>query len=241
MSLDILKQPNKAQRVTTLIFFVSILLSLLSACASINERSHLETNPKDMEASAASLLNRHWRVDGKLAIHALTANPSVQTLRFDWQQQAQDFTVTLSGPLGFGRVTVAQQDQRVYLTKGKTQIEASDVDRLFAQQTGWKLPISYLRYWALGLPSPEQPFTATDQDQHKTDKATLIGFKQDGWQIRYPSVNLAAPYPLPSKMIAFNKHFKVIMAFKHWQFPLIESSVIPPAKLRSLSSAAVQQ
>lgn len=241
MSLNILKQPNKAQRVTILIFFVSILLGLLSACASINERSHLETNPKNMEGSAASLLNRHWRVDGKLAIRALTANPSVQTLRFDWQQQAQDFTVTLSGPLGFGRVTVAQQDQRVYLTKGKTQIEASDIDRLFAQQTGWKLPLSYLRYWALGLPSPEQPFTATNQDQHKTDKATLIGFQQDGWQIRYPSVNLAAPYPLPSKMIAFNKHFKVIMAFKHWQFPLIESSVIPSTKLQFLSSAAVQQ
>ena len=201
--------------------FILLLCTLLASCANLN-RSATSNNGlnDDLSGSAAELLNRHWQVNGKLAIRTLSssaAKPTAQALRFDWQQQAQDYKVTLTGPLGFGRVTVTQQNQRIYLSQGKNAIEANDIDQLFAQQTGWALPISYLRYWALGLPAPEQAFTF-----NKNSQAELIGFKQDGWQIHYPSITLAAPYPLPSKMVASNKHFKLVIAFKHWQFPLMQ-------------------
>ena len=210
---------------------IFLLCSLISSCASLNKDTYSNNRLKDgFAGDAAELLNKHWQVNGKLAIRTISpsaGSPSAQALRFNWQQQAQDYNVTLSGPLGFGRVTVTQQDQRIYLSQGslsqgslskdKNAIEANDIDQLFAQQTGWALPISYLRYWALGLPAPEQAFTFNENSQ-----AELVGFKQDGWQINYPAITLAAPYPLPSKMIASNKHFKLVIAFKHWQFPLIE-------------------
>ena len=199
--------------------FIMLLCSLLSSCANLNKSTPPNNGLNDdLSGSAAELLNRHWQVNGKLAIRTLSSNaakPTAQALRFDWQQQAQDYKVTLFGPLGFGRVTVTQQNQRIYLSQDKNAIEADDIDQLFAQQTGWALPISYLRYWALGLPAPEQAFTF-----NKNSQAELIGFKQDGWQIHYPSITLAAPYLLPSKMVASNKHFKLVIAFKHWQFPL---------------------
>ena len=201
--------------------FIMLLCILLSSCANLNRSASSNKGLNDeLNGSAVELLNRHWQVNGKLAIRTLSSNaakPTAQALRFDWQQQAQDYKVTLTGPLGFGRVTVTQQNQRIYLSQDKNAIEADDIDQLFAQQTGWALPISYLRYWALGLPAPEQAFTL-----NKNSQAQLIGFKQDGWQINYPSITLAAPYPLPSKMIASNKHFTLVIAFKHWQFPLIQ-------------------
>tara|TARA_B110000879_G_scaffold164680_1_gene212719 strand:+ start:43 stop:717 length:675 start_codon:yes stop_codon:yes gene_type:complete len=201
--------------------FIMLLCILLSSCANLHRSASSNNGVNDdLSGSTAELLNRHWQVNGKLAIRTLSSNaakPTAQALRFDWQQQAQDYKVTLTGPLGFGRVTVTQQNQRIYLSQDKNAIEADDIDQLFAQQTGWALPISYLRYWALGLPAPEQAFTF-----NKNSQAELIGFKQDGWQIDYPSITLAAPYPLPSKMVASNKHFKLVIAFKHWQFPLIE-------------------
>ena len=201
--------------------FIMLLCTLLASCANLN-RSASSNNGlnDDLSGSAVELLNRHWQVNGKLAIRTLSSNaakPTAQALRFDWQQQAQDYKVTLTGPLGFGRVTVTQQNQRIYLSQDKNAIEADDIDQLFAQQTGWALPISYLRYWALGLPAPEQAFTF-----NKNSQAELIGFKQDGWQVHYPAITLAAPYPLPSKMVASNKHFKLVIAFKHWQFPLMQ-------------------
>ena len=201
--------------------FIMLLCTLLASCANLN-RSASSNNGlnDDLSGSAVELLNRHWQVNGKLAIRTLSSNaakPTAQALRFDWQQQAQDYKVTLFGPLGFGRVTVTQQNQRIYLSQDKNAIEADDIDQLFAQQTGWALPISYLRYWALGLPAPEQAFTF-----NKNSQAELIGFKQDGWQVHYPAITLAAPYPLPSKMVASNKHFKLVIAFKHWQFPLMQ-------------------
>jgi outer membrane lipoprotein LolB len=209
---------------------ILFLCSLISGCANLNKDAHtnnrLDSSLDNSAANdAAELLNRHWRVSGKLAIRSVlpsSESPSAQALRFEWQQQAQDYNVTLSGPLGLGRVTVTQQNQRIYLSHGKlaqdkNAIEASDIDQLFAQQTGWTLPISYLRYWALGLPAPDQAFTP-----NKNSQAELVGFQQDGWKIHYPSITLAAPYPLPSKLIATNKHFKLVIAFKHWQFPLLQ-------------------
>lgn len=201
--------------------FIMLFCTLLASCANLN-RSASSNNGinDDLSGSAAELLNRHWQVNGKLAIRTLSssaAKPTAQALRFDWHQQAQNYKVTLSGPLGFGRVTVTQQNQRIYLSQDNNAIEANDIDQLFAQQTGWALPISYLRYWALGLPAPEQAFTL-----NKNSQAELVGFKQDGWQINYPAITLATPYPLPSKMVASNKHFKLVIAFKHWQFPLTQ-------------------
>ena len=218
-----------------------LLCCLISNCANFHKSTPHNNGLNDNSSgSAADLLNSHWRVNGKLAMRTLSpsaANPAAQALRFDWQQQAEDYTVTLAGPLGFGRITVTQQNQRIYLLRGnlsrgklsqgtlsrgtlaqdKNAIEASDIDQLFSQQTGWALPIYYLRYWSLGLPAPDQAFTA-----NKTSQSILGGFKQDGWQISYPSITLAAPYPLPSKMIASNKDFKLVVAFKHWQFPLTQ-------------------
>lgn len=218
-------------------FFIRILFIFLSAslfsCASIHKNDSSNTSAGDnIGSSAADLLNSYWHVSGKLAIRALSPNansPSAQTLRFDWQQKAEDYNVTLTGPLGFGRVTVSQHNQRIHLRQGKRHIEANDIDQLFAQQTGLNLPISYLRYWALGIPSPEQPFTANNLDANKKSDHLLASFKQDGWQIHFPSVTLAAPYPLPSKMIASNKHFKLIIAFKHWQFPLMPLNKAQPS------------
>ena len=139
---------------------VFLLCGLLSSCASLNKDASSNNRFKDrLAGSAEDLLNKHWQVNGKLAIRTLSPNggsSSAQALRFDWQQQAQDYNVTLSGPLGFGRVTVTQQNQRIYLSQGslsqgslskdKNAIEADNIDQLFAQQTGWALPISYLRY-----------------------------------------------------------------------------------------------
>lgn len=206
---------------------VIFLSGLLSSCANLNKNTRWDNANKIN--SAADLLNHYWHVDGKLAIRSLLpeANtPTAQVLRFNWHQQAQDYSATLNGPLGFGRIKIVQKNQRIYLTQGKTHIEANNIDQLFAQQTGWELPISYLRYWALGLPSPEQAFTLNNNDANDTNE--LTSFKQAGWQIHYPSITLAAPYPLPSKMIASNEYFKLIIAFKHWQFPFRQTSEMKP-------------
>lgn len=208
-----------------LVLALIFLSGLLSSCANFNKNTRWDNSNKG--DSAADLLNHYWHVDGKLAIRSLlpeASTPTAQVLRFNWHQQAQNYSATLTGPLGFGRIKIVQKNQRIYLTKGKTHIEASDIDKLFAQQTGWDLPISFLRYWALGLPSPEQSFTLNNGNANDTTE--LASFKQAGWQIQYPSITLAAPYPLPSKMIASNEYFKLVIAFKHWQFPLRQSNEV---------------
>lgn len=211
-----------------------ILLSLglticLSACISQGQK------PSPLPSSTTSfLLDKNWSVDGKLGIRQTpesisnknhsnnsssnTGKKSAYSLRFEWQQQGQDYTATLSGALGFGRVLVEKQADLVSLSRGKNRVQAQDADQLFYQQTGWELPVSMLRYWALGLPSPEKPFTFNKQNPTEP-LAAIGGFEQAGWQVDYPKSEQISRFSLPGKMTAKHPDLKLVMVFKNWRLP----------------------
>jgi outer membrane lipoprotein LolB len=166
----------------------------------------------DMEsAEVQTPLTRTPISQASISQTPISQTPISQTMRFHWQQQASDYTVTLSDTLGFGRVTIAQQNQQATLTRGKQSAVASNIDQLFIQQTGLALPVSYLRYWALGLPAPAQPYAAA------AGSDALVGFEQQGWHVSYPKAAAVDRYLLPEKMIAHNNRYRLVVAFKRWQ------------------------
>ena len=219
-----------------------LIISLMSGCAWISNSGTNKANPASSSGNTAALLTQHWQADGKLAIRQIaTQNTrgSAHTLRFNWHQQGENYTALLSGPLGFGRIEIQQTKQRISLTRGKTRVEAKDVDQLFFQQTGLSLPVSYLRYWALGIPAPQHGFTATptsivspeddaggSQTSSSQPSAKAIkGFLQDGWDVSYTGAQQIDSYTLPVKLIADNGDIKVVIAFKHWDLPLSTARV----------------
>lgn len=189
----------------------------LSGCTGLNKRPG-----SDPRNTAVGLLDSYWHVDGKLAIQIATpadnTNHTAYTLHLDWQQQGEDYTITLTGPLGFGRIKIERHAQYSRLTQGNIHIKARSVDQLFAQQTGWTLPISSLRYWMLGIPVPNTPSTPIHpHTEENMAKSPLADFRQNDWDISYASTQMAGSYMLPTKMTATHANFKLVIAFKHWQ------------------------
>lgn len=210
--------------------YLLLIISLMAGCAGLKKAPQTH-----YQGDLAALLKQHWQADGKLAIRQIgTSNTrqSAHTLRFDWHQQGEDYTVLLSGPLGFGRVEIQQSKQIVSLTRGKTRVEANNADQLFFQQTGLSLPVSYLRYWALGVPAPQQRFTPAKTAASDPQAAAKLikGFKQDGWQVSYTGARHVAPYTLPLKLTADNGDIKVVIAFKRWDFAVSAVPVSSAAK-----------
>lgn len=187
-------------------------LVLLAGCAT--QRTTIDDIAY---ASNLALLDGNWQVAGKLAIRQQAtdnSNASTHTLRFDWQQRADDYEIGLSGTLGFGRISVEKRGDWVSVTRGKNTTRAVDADQLFWQQTGLRLPVSQLRYWAIGLPAPDAAFTLQSED---TDSTGLKAFQQGQWRVSYPQVEPAGRYLLPEKMIASSEQYKLVIALKNWQ------------------------
>ena len=156
-----------------------------------------------------------WSADGKIA---LRTDEHSSVMRIQWQQSNNAFHIVLSGNFGLGAITLANtgansgnSNTDVGLWKGRlspAQLAdheplrvAGSAEDMLLLETGWRLPVSLLRYWVLGLPSPEASNeTATKPDIAPPQTTQLPGFSQAGWTVSYPAVTVVDGLALPRKM-----------------------------------------
>lgn len=118
-----------------------------------------------------------WQLEGKLGIKLPDDNGSA---RLSWQQQGEAFYLTLSGPLGSGRVVIEGNEQFASLQQAdQPPLQAESADALLFHATGWQLPVELLRYWVRGIPAPALAASAQVFD----DTGALSGFEQADWRI----------------------------------------------------------
>lgn len=158
----------------------------------------------------------HWHLQAKAGWRSPGQNGSA---RLNWQQARQHFFISLSGPLGQGRVTLNGTPERVTLTPadGLTQ-RADSARQLLQQQTGWDLPISLLTDWLLGLPALTQPVGQLT----RTDNGLLNTLQQADWQLSYSHYRAVGEVFLPGKIIAtrtlnHTQSIRLVIAVHDWQ------------------------
>jgi len=197
---------------------VTILALFLQSCATIS-RTPQTTTPSSEAATvpttswaerkiALSHLQQ-WDLRGKLGI--TTAQDS-GSATLNWQQNHDAFHISLMGPLGASGVTIDGNTHAVRLTnaKGKT-FTAANPEQLLAEQTGWRLPISYLKYWAKGLPVPNLPEQGQWDNEHR-----LQELSQGGWRISYQAYARARGLDLPSRMVIQQPGFRAKLVIYSW-------------------------
>jgi outer membrane lipoprotein LolB len=152
-----------------------------------------------------------WQVQGRLA--AINGNESWPA-SVRWQQNHDDYSIDLIGPLGQGRISVQGNADTVELTTEQEQLQAADPDTLLAQATGLALPISGLRYWIRGVPDPAAPARIV---RNADGRITLL--EQNGWQINYPNWIQQQGVDLPKRIQAQQDSLKVKIAISTWTLP----------------------
>lgn len=194
------------------LLILAVLVTTLSGCALFR--------PKPVEAppSPAALAAWNERVVKLQAVHQFTLQGRVASgaLGFKadmrWKQFDDGrFEMRLAGPFGAGAAELAGDVHTVRVRTGDQVSTTADPEAWLEQALGVRLPVTGLRWWALGLPSPE-----SDHQMVLDAAGRALRIVQNGWELTYPEYSTLLPLDLPRRIEAVNGDTRVLVLADTW-------------------------
>lgn len=188
-------------------YFISFCLIFLCSCASQQATQSID-NISDYQKRLSAI--EQWQLRGKIVV---LSNNESEKAKFTWQNTQDDYKIRLSGALGMGTTYIKGNQFRVRLEQnGKQPVEADTPEQLIYDQLGRDIPVSHLRYWVKGLPSPNSQI-----DQALYDEQGMIQqLSQDGWHLRYIDFSINDEWQLPSTIIAQRNDIELQFHINRW-------------------------
>ncbi len=181
-------------------------LLVISACAS-NPQPAIPTDLAANQQALAAL--QQWTVRGRAA---LTLDGRAEQLGFYWQQNRELATLTLSGPIGWGRYQLAYNldSGETRLTEGFDKLD--DAERQAIANRLQTLPMAQLSDWLLGL------CTDCGPDQTSYDATGMVkSYQNDRWQVSYTAFQNANALTLPRRLSFSGPQTEGKLLLKDWQ------------------------
>ncbi len=188
-----------------LLFFITV-----SGCAT----THSVTLPEltDWETRKAVLGGMdEWEFAGRIGVSAGTEGFNGKLW---WRQDGTVFRARIGGPLGIGTMFINGNGAELTVTDNDgvdTRLENAEVD--LRNRYGWTIPVTSLRYWALGIPDPSGPVETSFEASGQ-----LIQLGQGGWQVAIREYREGAGQPMPRRLTAVSGDVKVRLVIDRWTF-----------------------
>ncbi len=191
---------------------ISILLLLVSSC-TVTPLSQEKKSPEKKEITAHNRQYDVWRINGRISFVNEQEN---WYAKFNWIQQKDDFQISFTGPLGETELQISQIDKHILLKTPSGEMSSDDLEQLLFQETGWKFPVTSLRYWSQGYPDPNIAAQVKYNEQQQ-----ISDIFQAGWHIQYPKRMEVAQTSglnvvLPKKIIATEQNVKIKLIITSW-------------------------
>lgn len=193
-----------------LLFKLSLAIFALSGCAATGS---LDLPDMDSWESRKTILVKtdEWEFTGRIGV---SAGEEGFNGKLFWRQDGVVFRARISGPLGMGTVFINGNRGELTVTDSDGVVtELNDAEVELRQMYGWTIPVTSLRYWALGIPDPADPaetsFAADGQ---------LEQILQSQWQVDYGPYRNSAGQPMPRRLTAENDDVKVRLIVDDWIF-----------------------
>ena len=162
-----------------------------------------------------------WQLNGKLAMQ--NGHDGGQAEVFWQQRDEQTYDIKLVAPFGAGTTIVTGTPGQVMLaTSSGERVTADNIEQLLAQIPDWKLPVTGLRFWVLGIASPLS--TPTYLRWHEQGGVAVM--EQDGWRIELENYAQSGDYLLPRKLFMRRVEKKnpqdeveLKLVIRQWTFP----------------------
>jgi outer membrane lipoprotein LolB len=184
-------------------------LMLLGGCASMTRHSE----PATAEARWQQRSTQLQQVD-RFLMQARGSYGRLIPTKADlrWQQNADgSFELRLAGPFGIGATTISGTQQQVQVrTRGGTY-QSDDPEGWIEKKMGWTLPLSGLRYWVLGLPSPR-----SEARLALNLEGQVTALQQEGWTLDYSEYQRSGGYELPRKFEVSNGDVRLKVVVDAW-------------------------
>ena len=187
-----------------------LLAALISACAAPRSLQLPELGDWESRQDILGGVDE-WEFAGRIGVSAGDEGFNGQ-LR--WRQDGVVFRARINGPLGAGTVFINGDDRELTLTdRNGVVTELQDAEVELRQMYGWTIPVTSLRFWALGIPDPASPAeTEFGDDGH------LKTLRQANWQVDITQYRKGGGQLLPRRLSAVNDDVKVILVIDNWQF-----------------------
>ncbi|MEX2125611.1 MAG: lipoprotein insertase outer membrane protein LolB [Woeseia sp.] len=187
------------------------LLSFALAGCAIERGVGLPELP-DWESRRDTLATlSEWEFHGRIGV---SAGEEGFNGKLRWWQHDDLFLASVSGPLGVGTVKIQGNERQVSVTDEDGEVtEMQNAEVELQRRYGWTIPVTSLRYWALGIPDPSSPaetaFGAAGQ---------VVRLEQRDWVVRIDEYREGGGQPMPRRMSATNRDTKVRLVIDNWIF-----------------------
>ncbi|MDH3440540.1 MAG: lipoprotein insertase outer membrane protein LolB, partial [Gammaproteobacteria bacterium] len=124
------------------------------------------------------------------------------------------YRARLSGPVGVGTVFVNGDGREVTLTDRDgvvTELENAEVD--LRRRYGWTIPVTSLRYWALGIPDP-----AWESALEFNGEGQMSALRQGQWEVTIGEYADGGGQAMPRRLTATSGDIRVRLVFDQWIF-----------------------
>jgi len=186
------------------------LTALISACVIPQSLELPELS--DWETRQAVLVGMdEWEFAGRIGVSAGDEGFNGQ-LR--WRQDGAVFRARINGPLGVGTVFINGDRRKIAVTdRNGTVTELHDAEVELRQMYGWTIPVTSLRFWALGIPDPASP-----AETEFGEDGQLSRLRQQNWEVDITQYREGGGQLMPRRLTAVNDDVKVRLVIDSWTF-----------------------
>ena len=201
---------NRPDNLISRAVWLSLCLAL-SGCATT--RPSVDLPPLSTWELRQTVLaaSTDWEFRGRIAVKA---GDEGFNGKFNWSQTGDQFYATVSGPLGIGTVVIEGSDDAMIVTdKDGTRTPLIEPETELYNRYGWTIPVTSLRYWALGIPDPTAE-AVTDVDA----AGKLVSLEQRNWKLNISRYKESAGEQMPRTLTVTNPNTRVRMIIDKWMF-----------------------
>ncbi len=176
------------------LFFVFVLASVFAGCSTTPPLSIIDNQNEVWEQRQSELTAiKYWRLRGRLLV---SQGDAAWNLSLEWQQKDKDYQIIIQGPFGAGKVKLVGNADGVVLKNSDEQsFYAERPEDLLYEQTGVHMPVEGLRYWVMGLTSPDQI------KKPKLDGQGRLAYLEDAnWKVNFKRYTQVSGMDLPRKV-----------------------------------------
>lgn len=151
-----------------------------------------------------------WTMSGRVAVK--NANDS-WSASLQWQQQAEAFDIRFSSMLGQRIAQLTGDDLGAALHLPEREVvSAANLSELLDSELGWQLPIDGLRFWVVGLPTPQ-----LEMNRELDAQGRLKWLEQAGWRIVYSRYLSSGSLEIPKKLVITRDDLRIRLVVDRWQ------------------------
>lgn len=201
------------QRTPTAGHRVAIICLLVTGLAScVSQRGVALPEFSGWEARKAYLERAdEWEFAGRIGV---SAGDDGFNGKLWWRQDGVVFRARISGPLGVGTIFINGDHRELTLTDSDGAItELDDAERDLRERYGWTIPVSSLRFWALGIPDP-----ATVAELGFNEAGQVETLQQRQWQVTIGQYAEGGGQVMPRRLTAVSGDMRVRLVIDNWVF-----------------------